>query len=114
MVDLVTGNSPSAIASANTARLQRLNLGISEAQAIAIMGESGGGLNHDIRNPFRVERAAAGGNEAAVLFYYTKCNPDGRTSEDELTPVVFINDKMIGYGRAALTAMAVQLQSIKK
>ena len=104
IVDKVAGNSPAAIASENATRIQKLRLGMSESEVAATMGKHSGGLGNDIANPYRVERAVSGGEAIAVLFYVTTCPPDKHITDENLTPVVLINDKMIGYGRAALQA----------
>ncbi len=49
------------------------------------------------------EALIKGGQEYRVLYYRTqRTKSDGETSKDETTPLVFKNDKLIGWGAEAL------------
>lgn len=54
----------------------------------------------EIRNPYKVEALERGRDVFEVLFYYVdyKMDSDGIISEKELTPLVFKNKELIGWG----------------
>ncbi len=50
-------------------------------------------------NPHREEELVVNGLTYKILFYFTHVNkPDGMVAEDELTPLVFEDEKLIGKG----------------
>lgn len=52
-----------------------------------------------LKNPYRVELLKGNYREYEVVYYLTKVqNPDGIIAEDELTPMVFKQKKLIGKG----------------
>ena len=53
-----------------------------------------------IENPFRIEVQSSDKNIYRVLYYYTDLvKADGFITDDELTPVILKNNKLVGWGR---------------
>ncbi len=52
-----------------------------------------------LRNPYQIEMLEAGGVQHLVVYYVTKINnSDGQITNDELTPVIFKDNLMLGKG----------------
>jgi len=90
----------------NLSNLERLEVGMSKDEMLAVMG-----TEQDIQaynlytpakrfsNPYKSEVHRTGGVEYEVIFYYTDFHTvDGKVTEDELTPLVFREDKLLGWG----------------
>ncbi len=62
-----------------------------------------------ITNPYRVERFRnTGGEQVEVLYYYTEIKRrDAAISDDELTPVIFVEGQMVAVGWRALESVPV-------
>jgi len=56
-----------------------------------------------LAQPYREETLTKNGRAYQVLFYFTSVNrPDDLVADDELTPLVFENDLLVGKGLADL------------
>ncbi len=76
----------------NRLTLSNLNLGDSRSEVIKQMGE-----------PDFSESFSQNGKSYQVYYYRTHRNKgDGKTSKDETTPVVFLDNNLIGWGERAL------------
>ena len=66
-----------------------------------------------ISNPYRHESfPIASGARADVFFYYTETiESDGAISEEELTPVWFVDDGLVGWGRSGFDLWRVNAQN---
>lgn len=96
----------------NRENLSRLSIGVTKEEAISIMGtkpinafytELSGKRKITrgiiINNPYRTEILKSEGKAFEVLYYVTDVKEDdGAISDDELTPLVFDNGKLIGWG----------------
>lgn len=95
----------------NRQKLTHLSIGMSKSEVLEIMGTktmilktfNDIELRHDIQrinNPYRVEAIKSKDGETyEILFYYTDMKKrDGVITDDELTPLVIKNDKLIGWG----------------
>jgi hypothetical protein len=109
------------VRTANRRNLLKLSVGMTKEQALAIMGnKSGGGRFGEptVNSPYKSEillvraepAVARQGKEKTfeVLYYYTDiksviytANP-ATITDDELTPLVFDNGKLIGWGASFL------------
>ncbi|MDD5327818.1 MAG: DUF3192 domain-containing protein [Phycisphaerae bacterium] len=95
------------VRTANRRNLLKLSVGMSKEQAMAVMGrKSGGGRFGEptVNSPYKSETLQSGEKTLDVLYYYTdiesaiySANPSIIT-EDELTPLVFDNGRLIGWG----------------
>lgn len=85
---LVSGCTYGMIAQRNSNKLLTLNLGQSKQEVLNSMG-----------NPRRNEKYNINGKEIDIFFYRTSWTSDGAETDDEFTPVVFENEKLIGWGR---------------
>ena len=85
----------------NKENLQRLSAGMHKNVAMETMGtEPAAGLFQWIYNPHRTETTTGtDGNLYEVLYYYTDLKQrDDQITDDELTPLVFENGRLIGWG----------------
>jgi hypothetical protein len=104
----------------NQAKIAQLKAGTSRGEVEkAVMGsDSAGGAIFDalrgrlqhlaVKNPMREERLNAGdGAPIEVLYYYTDLKQrDDRITDDELTPLVFRDGKLVGKGHDYLRAQS--------
>lgn len=110
---LVAGctSSLDRVRTANRRNLLKLSVGMTKEQALAIMGnKSGGGRFGEptVNSPYKSEILQGKEKTFEVLYYYTDiksviytANPPTIT-DDELTPLVFDNGKLIGWGASFL------------
>ena len=113
----------------NRQNLVRLNLGMTKQEVLKLMGtesKTDHYANHEqvtVTNPYRNETYQVGGNVLEVLYYYTdkkhttEVGPYGysqptQITDDELTPILLENGKVIGWGSSAL-GDAVQKYEIR-
>lgn len=88
----------------NRGNLKRLAVGMTKEQAMAIMGTRTFRDEDDgdfvVPNPYRSESyQALDGTMYELLSYYTDLNQsDYKLSKDEMTPLIFENGKLIGWG----------------
>ena len=83
--------------SENRKNLARLNIGMSKAEVHSIMGQK---TVRSFNNPYRTAMKYNKNNEPLEVFYYwTDGLSDDGIQDHELTPVVFVNGKVIGWGR---------------
>ena len=69
-------------------KLNQLELGMDKQQAVALLG-----------NPYRTETLQGKDKIFLVYYYWTDIKQtDGAITDDELTPLVFDNDQLIGWG----------------
>lgn len=81
-----------SIKASNTrGNLEQLEIGMSGADVLRIMGK-----------PWKNEPFASDTGTVQIWYYITHPIPDGATTEDEATPVVIRNNHLEGWGRAAL------------
>ena len=81
----------------NRENLMKLSIGITKQEVLDIMGtETFGSINNPYKNEVLYGK---NGKVLEVLYYYTdKKSADGVITDDELTPLVFDGDKLIGWG----------------
>ncbi len=75
------------------------------ARYISLMnlGQSRSIVESDLGSADFMEVFQRNGNNYRVLFYRTtRTEDDGRTTKDETTPLVFIDDKLVGWGDTAI------------
>jgi len=102
MCVLLCSCASSAIHKTN-ANLMRLKTGMSQDEAMTIMGPPTLSERYD----------AADGNQVSILYYRTERKKTTVLSaKDECTPVVFMNGKLVGWGDR-LTAADINLLKVK-
>lgn len=118
----IEGRGISKVTAPNRANLLRLSIGMSKQKVINIMGTEemiafyappGTGLIHRktiiITNPYRSEIFQGKDKTLEVIYYVTDVKrDDGAITDDELTPLVFDNGTLIGWGWSFL------VESVKK
>ena len=85
----------------NGARLAELNIGIDKGEALDIMGTETLLLWNfrKMFNPYRTETVkGADGNLYEVVYYYTREPQKGSNKNEEITPLVFKESKLSGWG----------------
>jgi len=84
----------------NRSNLEKLSVGMSKEQVLQIMGTKNfvcGGMT--INNPFRVTKLQAASRTYEIVFYVTSVVVDDNViDENELTPLVFYQAKLMGWG----------------
>jgi hypothetical protein len=104
------------VRTANRRNLLKLSVGMTKEQAIATMGhKSGGGRFGEptVNSPYKSEILPGKDKTFEVLYYYTDIESNVYTANpatipaNELTPLIFDNGKLIGWG-------ADFLENIKK
>ncbi len=85
----------------NTENLKKLAVGLKKGVVMEMMGtEPSKGVFMWIDNPYRTETfTGKDGKTYEVLYYYTDLKQrDDKIADDELTPLVFEDGKLIGWG----------------
>lgn len=104
--------TPQDLMSNNRAHLSSLHVGMTKDEATIIMGTEGKSMcltpgplficmgSELINNPYRTTGFKMDDKAYDVLYYWTDVkNLDGAITDDELTPLIFENGKLIGWGR---------------
>ena len=95
------GPSLSTIQSTNRINLNKISLGMTKKEVLDIMGTTtikigDGSL---LSSPYRSETLFENGKNYEIHFFYTDLKKeDGVITDDELTPVVYFEGKVCGYG----------------
>lgn len=90
-----------ALRAQNAANVNKLSVGMSQATVMELMGqEPAKGVFYWIDNPYRSETLTGqDGKSYQILYYYTDLKQrDDKVTDDELTPLVFDNGKLVGWG----------------
>ena len=89
ILSAISCTSPGKIRERNRNNLSWLTLDMSRQQVLTVM-----------KRPYRSETLSlSNGNRLELLYYHTDLKTlDGAVTDDELTPVVLIEDKVIGWG----------------
>lgn len=101
----------SQVTAPNRANLMKLSIGMSKEQVLNVMGTkprdicpfvgpfTGIALRHTVNNPYRSEILQGKDKTFEVIYYATDDKNDTLAiTDDELTPLVFDNGKLIGWG----------------
>jgi len=95
----------------NSMNLVHLSRGMSKAKVLSIMGSKISVYNCDqaalkippkvtISNPYRTEMIETSGRTLEIIYYVTSLNNNNCViEEDELTPLVFEDARLIGWGK---------------
>ncbi len=89
------------IQSTNRSNLNRISLGMTKSQVLDIMGTQTvkTAEGYIINSPYRSETTSQNGLNYEIHFFYTDTKKnDGAITDDELTPVVYFEGKVSGYG----------------
>ena len=95
----------------NRQHVTQLSVGMTKQEVTELMGTktatdevfvgllNGGTIKTTVNNPYRSETLQGKDKVFEVHYYYTDVKKqDGAVTDDELTPVVFDNGKVIGWG----------------
>lgn len=90
------GAIKNGIAEKNRASLMKIDVGMTKKEVIEIFGESN---SSSFSNPFKREvKTLSNGQVQEALFFITSVIPDDKDTDDEMTPVIFVDKKVIGWG----------------
>lgn len=93
-------STPEGVATHNRKRLMNLSLGMSPAEMLAVMGDAPTNIA-GASNPMGKEMFRSQGRAIEIYYYYSIVRrKDGAISNDELTPVIFVDGKLEGVGDA--------------
>lgn len=104
MIFLVSCTTTEKIKSINRENLSKLQIGFSKQEVLQLMGtktiETNDGSKYIINNPWKSEWFTGSSSTTyEVIYYYTDTNKADRAiTEDELTPIILENNKVIGWG----------------
>ena len=93
--------SMDAIRTTNRENLNKLSIGMTKSEVLSLMGtETIKTMVQTITNPYKTEiLQGKNGKTLEVLYYYTEIKrTDDIITDDSLTPLVFDNGKLIGWG----------------
>jgi len=97
----------------NRTNLSKLSFDMSKQDVARIMGtQTVRDPSGYVSNPYKVETAKApeGGN-LEILFYYTETKKhDDVITDDELTPLVFKDNKLVGWGWSYMNGNTQKVQ----
>ena len=107
MAILVSGCATySGFIARNRENLMKLSIGMNKQEVLNIMGTNSERVDFGtfkVTNPYRSEIMQGKDKTFEILYYYTDCKAlDGAITDDELTPLVFDNGKLIGWGNSFL------------
>ncbi len=107
------GTSEEFVRTKNRENLLRLSVGMKKLEVLQIMGTQ---TFDTLNNPYKVETPQGKNGELyEVFFYHTDLkNKDGLITDAELTPIVFLDNKLVGWGWAFLSAVVPNYQFQKE
>jgi len=88
------------VSNENRQKLHKLYVGMSEEDALRTMGTETVSSNlMSVNNPFRIQKMSFGHRNLQVIYYVTEVAMDDNVVDDnELTPLVFEDKELIGWG----------------
>jgi len=115
----------SRLTEVNRKNLARLSLDMDKDRALAVMGKSHSIYHCDrgvskqandviVDNPYRTEKMQLSGRTLEIIYYVTDFKNDNcMIDNEELTPLVFENSKLIGWGNIFLSKIASDIKQDK-
>ena len=95
--------TPQQVRTMNKEKLNELEIGMNENVVLMIMGSKTIKIESTpftIENPFKTEIYSNDIDVYKILYFYTDLvKRDGFITDEELTPIIFKNNKLIGWGR---------------
>ena len=82
----------------NRDKLSSLSIGMDRSRVLGEMGK-----------PWKTEAYAKGGSTYFVLYYVTSHIPDGKTTDEEMTPLIFKDNKLQGWGNRFFSGLRIRL-----
>ena len=102
---------PEVLRSANRQNITKININDSSFTVISIMGQEGtSGLLDNVTNPYTKEILMHKGQNYSIWYYYTERIGE-KNWENGVTPVVFLNDKVIGVGWRSMEKLELDSKS---
>ena len=85
-----------AVSADNRQKMNSLKSGMTIEEMFEVMGKDTG--HASVANPFKKEIFRKGETNIEVYYYFTQGNFIGGVTDDELTPVLFIDEKLYSIG----------------
>lgn len=82
--------------------LSSMQIGMPQEQVTQLMGK-----------PWKTEAFLENEKAHTILYYVTQRIPDGTTTDEEMTPVVFREGFLIGWGRSFFSDLRVEVKQSK-
>ena len=102
VVACASGIRPIEIAQMNRTSLMKIQIGMNKEQVLEIMGTktyNENSIASTVTNPHKIEAMTIPDGIIEAVFYYTETKlSDNVTRDNELTPLIFINNKLVGWG----------------
>jgi len=101
-------------ASNNRTNLSKIAIGMDKEQVMDIMGNEPIQAKCcfwqvPIANPYKTEILQGGSKSFEVLYYFTDApDTDCKVGEDNLTPLVFLDDGLIGWGDSFMRELTIK------
>ena len=98
------GPSLFLIQSQNRTKLNQISLGLTKREVLDIMGTTTNKVSNGqnwiyLTSPYKTETMIENGRNYEILFFYSDTKKqDGVISDDELTPIVLLDNKVVGFG----------------
>lgn len=108
------GTSYDTLRSENRNNISKITLGLSINEVKTIMGEKESGLPgaEIIKNPYLTETIENKGNNYLIYYYYTNYIGD-KSWETGVTPIIFLNNKVVGIGWRSMEKLELESPSKK-
>lgn len=95
----------------NRQDLMKLKIGMTKAEVNRTIRQKGIGIPYNISNPYKSETLKGKDKIFEVWYYLTdRKSADGAITDDELTPLIFDDDKLIGWGQSFLSDTIVKYE----
>jgi hypothetical protein len=100
--------------SENRNNLSKITLGLSINEVTMIMGEKESGLpgNEIFKNPYLIETIEHKGNNYLIYYYYTSYIGE-KSWETGVTPIIFLNNKVVGINWRSMEKLELDSPSKK-
>jgi hypothetical protein len=100
--------------SENRNNLSKITLGLSINEVTMIMGEKESGLpgNEIFKNPYLIETIEQKGNNYLIYYYYTSYIGE-KSWETGVTPIIFLNNKVVGINWRSMEKLELDSPSKK-
>lgn len=97
----------------NRKKIRKIKIGTPKSRVYKIMGTKSfsGSTNESvtITNPYKTKEAQLADGLYEILYYYTRAINDGAITDEELTPVILHDDKVVGIGEDFLDIIGVKI-----
>ena len=103
----------------NRSKISQLSIGMTKQEVLVFMGTEPFifplAIINTIQNPYRIEMMKSGENTYEIIYYFSDVKGRIRgVDEDELTPIILKNGKVVGWGHTFLADINIKTIQIIK